>query len=491
MVELGQLSSGRYISPHRQLEDEIDDIDEQKEKMKLYKGGYIAGKRVTRNDDTGSGRKSQGYYVYGFKAFTSEKQPDSFKAKGFNERVFVLKCSAGNPDYDISEVISPAGDEEYQAQLDELVDVRKLLFIYRVLHYNEPIPNIKLNLKNRDKQLCKPLLRLFQDTKAVNEIKESLLRLLQEKKGRKANTIDARVYRLLIYLAKKAKMIGTSLNNDILILKSELIWTTFTSDVDGKPSLSKSQSIETAEFGTISRKEITGILKDRFGGEDGPREENARTLKFSLSNLEKLGTNYSSIDKIDIIDKKSKAGKPTDEAYTGGATSATSARCTEDKSAFDNSGDTKNGCDRTANHDNTQENAEDIENITSQESTIKSQSHIDVANLANVALHMESKPIVSIEEFFSNDMPLDAHSLEESPCYPIIGSKPSEIPTDTIYYCKLHPDRLPTTFLSAIENHCRDEPDIHKTEILRVLATATTEYETTQEQHGPCQGEPA
>jgi hypothetical protein len=100
-------------------------------------------------------------------------------------------------------------------------------------------------------------------------------------------------------------------------------------------------------------------------------------------------------------------------------------------------------------------------------------------------------PIISVEYFFSNDMPLDAHSFEESPCYPIIGSKPGEIPTDTVYYCKLHPE-LGSTFLTAIEIHCREkEPDIHKAKILfaGVIATATTAEHDITQQHG--QGESA
>ena len=49
-------------------------------------------------------------------------------------------------------------------------------------------------------------------------------------------------------------------------------------------------------------------------------------------------------------------------------------------------------------------------------------------------------PIVSVENFFSNDIRLSGHSLEESPCYPIISSRTDEISTDTVYYCKLHPE---------------------------------------------------
>jgi hypothetical protein len=77
-------------------------------------------------------------------------------------------------------------------------------------------------------------------------------------------------------------------------------------------------------------------------------------------------------------------------------------------------------------------------------------------------------PIISIEDFFSNDMPLPGHSVEESPCGPMIRTKPGDTPTETIYYCKLHPD-LGSIFLSQIEIHCRKESDIHKSEIIRLL----------------------
>jgi hypothetical protein len=50
---------------------------------------------------------------------------------------------------------------------------------------------------NRDKQLCKPLIRLFQNTQAIKQILESLSKLLMEKNERKANTLEARVYSIV------------------------------------------------------------------------------------------------------------------------------------------------------------------------------------------------------------------------------------------------------------------------------------------------------
>ena len=81
--------------------------------------------------------------------------------------------------------------------------------------------------------------------------------------------------------------------------------------------------------------------------------------------------------------------------------------------------------------------------------------------------------IISLEQFFNNDpdqsnQTIQTHSLEESPCYPIINSK---IEGRYIwYYCKLHPD-FKNISLSSIEHHCRyHEPDRHKAEILKLIS---------------------
>ena len=77
--------------------------------------------------------------------------------------VLELQCSFGDPGYDITEVTSPAG-EEFQYLLDELNEMRNTLLIVRLLHFNEKIPDIKLNIKGREKQLFKPVPRVFQNT---------------------------------------------------------------------------------------------------------------------------------------------------------------------------------------------------------------------------------------------------------------------------------------------------------------------------------------
>ncbi len=66
--------------------------------------------------------------IYCFKAFSSEKQPN-YKAKGFSDRIFTIKCSPGNPIADITEVINDAGDSKHQKLFREIEDLRKLLLI--------------------------------------------------------------------------------------------------------------------------------------------------------------------------------------------------------------------------------------------------------------------------------------------------------------------------------------------------------------------------
>ena len=173
-----QLEEGQCII----IEDELGDIDEQIEKKKMYQVSYRSGTKVTRmyehnNSGNNNKRKSsrqQSFFMYCFKVFASEKMPDKIKSKGFLERLISLRSLPGEPQFDISEVVNDAGDEQFKQLYQELLDIRKLLLIYRLLHYNDLFPNIKLNIKNRYKQLTKPLIRLFQNTKAVNEIIKSL-----------------------------------------------------------------------------------------------------------------------------------------------------------------------------------------------------------------------------------------------------------------------------------------------------------------------------
>jgi hypothetical protein len=365
---LGSIEEGQGII----LEDEIDDIDQQEGKMKIYKVGYNSGAKVSRID-TSFGIKQQSFWTYCFKAFSAERQPDSNKAKGFNERVFVIKCSTGNPQYDIAEVINPAGDEQYKSLLEELLELRNLLLVYRLLHHNSPIQDIKLNIKNRDKQLCKPLIRLFQNSNAVNEILVALSKFVSEKKQRKVNTLEARLYTIITELVASY---GTTLT-------SALIWDTFKADIDGSDI--SAQSYETSEYGVISQKKIVEILEDRFGAYK-KRSGRERTLIFDKDKLSRLAANYSLSTSIEIL----KSNKEDEENGQDEVRAVVKQPIGIIEESSRSSGDTYDACDTSI--DNTRDNFGLIEIKQSDNSSdLTRQYQENDQNNANISTHTSGK----------------------------------------------------------------------------------------------------
>jgi hypothetical protein len=96
---------------------------------------------------------------------------------------------------------------------------------------------------------------------------------------------------------------------------------------------------------------------------------------------------------------------------------------------------------------------------------------------------------ISIEDFFFDDpginpdnpwKPLPTHSLEQSPCYPIIGIHNNKYDV-LFYYCKLHRD-IENIYLESIEHHCKySNPEFHKSEILRLLKKFLTNHMAKEE----------
>lgn len=285
---LGKFEEGQGII----LEDEIDNIEDQHDKMRIYKTGYVSGTKVTRIYDLSLGNQSsnrqQRYFTYSFKAFSSEKYPAFFKAKGFNERILTINCSPGNPKHDITEVLNDAGDPKYKKLHNELYDLRKLLLIYRMLNYDKPIPDIELSLRNRDKQLCKPLLRLFQSSKCLKEITQSLSKFISEKKNKKLNSLDYYLYSIIMELTK----------NVTYSIPNETLWNMIL-QLPGDMIPYKPHSYQTDEFGVVTKYQVTRICEDKFGARRS-HDGKQRTLVFNPDTLRNLESNYSPIKEIEI-----------------------------------------------------------------------------------------------------------------------------------------------------------------------------------------------
>jgi hypothetical protein len=181
-------------------EDEADGIDEYRPKMKIYKDGATTSVHVFRTDIS-FGRKQLRYKTFCFKAYAAEELPDARKAKGFRQPCITFKCTYGSPRYDIAEVIEPGGDKKLQGLLNDLFKLRNMLLIHRLLHYYDKMPNVELNIKDREKQLFKPTFRVFQNSrKALEELKLGINKYLSDYRKRRSNTFHAALYKIVTAL---------------------------------------------------------------------------------------------------------------------------------------------------------------------------------------------------------------------------------------------------------------------------------------------------
>jgi hypothetical protein len=351
------------------IEDEIDDIDFQDEKKKLYKVSYRSGTKVTRmydgsnNNSSGPNKKSssrqQSFFLFGFKMFASEKMPDKVKSKGFLERIIPLKALPGDPEYDIAEVVDNSGDEKFKGLYEELMNTRKLLLMYRLLHYDKIIPDIKLNIKNRYKQLTKPVIRLFQNTEtALKEITNSLSKYLIEKNQEKMDSMDAAILTFIINLVSE--------NSETLY--NDQIWNELKKEYPNGEIEDKKYSWYLEGYGSISKQKITDICETKFGAKQCRDRDKGRGLVFNQNTLNKLSVNYSIIDGIKIIRDRcdtcdtftESTSENTKDITTKNGENVTNTTPSEGESIpkndnkitkFDNDKDTKtNGCSPNLSH---------------------------------------------------------------------------------------------------------------------------------------------
>jgi hypothetical protein len=275
-------------------EDEADDLDEFPQKMKIYKSGYTTGFKVARNEDeggSGGGRSQDAYCTFGFKAFAAEKVPDTMKAKGLRQRLIEIKCLSGTPEWDISEVANPAFADEFVKQLHGLKELRNILFVYRLVHFNDKIPNIKLNIANREKQLFKPLLRVFQNTDTQKELLEVVSHFVRERRERNTDTLHSTLFRLMEFLVDCHKKHQH---------ETGIIWKTLKDWLPGSEIPHKPLSYESEQFGTISQKMIVEILENDFSARRPAHKGPKKELIFDKEILAGLKEKYHTDLKVEV-----------------------------------------------------------------------------------------------------------------------------------------------------------------------------------------------
>jgi hypothetical protein len=276
-------------------EDEINNLDNDPEKLNVYKSGYSRGSGKIPKIDLQSGRVQEVYLTYCFKIFASERSLDNSKAKGLLDRSFVIRCIAGRPQYNIKEVFDKTNEEKHVKLKNELEKTRKLLLIYRMLHYNDTIKDVDLNIYNREAELTKPLIRLFQNSPQVlEELLAALSKCLNSKREIKSNSLEA-----ILYIA-----IRNLIPYECHIIDHESIINEVKRISNGE-DIPNQQAFYTDEMGKVSNRKIIGTLIDKFKARrtsKGTGDNKMRALEFLEEDLKRKDKEFNVPDVIEIME---------------------------------------------------------------------------------------------------------------------------------------------------------------------------------------------
>jgi len=275
-------------------EDEINNLENEPEKLNVYKSGYSNSSGRIPKVDLHSGRIQEVYLTYCFKIFATEKSLDNSLAKGLLDRSFELQCITGNPQYNIKEVFDNANEEKHTKLRSELQKTRKLMLAYRMLHYEDTIPDVKLNIINREAELTKPLIRLFRKSpKVLEELLPALSTLLNAKRKVKSNSLEAKLYVAIMNLIPYDTYV---IDHQSLI--NEVIRITNAEEIVGQ------QAFYSTDLGKVTHRRIIRTLIDKFKAERTHKDSGSdkkRALEFKEVNLVKKGREYNVPKRIEIL----------------------------------------------------------------------------------------------------------------------------------------------------------------------------------------------
>jgi hypothetical protein len=187
----------------------------------------------------------------------------------------------------------------------ELEHVRKILLMYRLLHYFDGLPNIKVSLKGREKELFYPLIRLFQNTgSTLLELKSVIDHFVNRRRENNEQTLHAQLYRSIIRLLvkeytvskEKSKLVDNRSNEKETKIKLEYLfselWDHFIFDLDGGEITNRKRSADFGELGEVSQKEISKILIEVFGCKRKKTTAGNKAILLNPEKIIRLGTVY-------------------------------------------------------------------------------------------------------------------------------------------------------------------------------------------------------
>jgi hypothetical protein len=264
--------------------EEAEKIDQVYEIMAILKTGYTRDGKVDRTNPVTL--KPEFFHSYCFKIIVAERSPNQDTAKGVIDRAFVHSCFKGYPQHDIKEILNPTntGGPEHESLLKELEDFRKVLLLYRLIHFKDDILDIDIDIIGRDKELVKPTLQLFQRTESRTHLIETHQKILDLKNRRKATAIHAALLSVSSSLVAKKRI--SAVDKKVEAYASEF-WLELPEHIKGQQDEKKPGEYQSVEFGMLYKGTVSKILQDNFGVESR-HTKHGSLLTFDCQTIKKL-----------------------------------------------------------------------------------------------------------------------------------------------------------------------------------------------------------
>ncbi|HEY7080451.1 MAG TPA: hypothetical protein VH500_12165 [Nitrososphaeraceae archaeon] len=270
--------------------DESRNIDQSPDMISILNTGYEYLKKVPKINTIVY--KQEFYFTYGLKVIIGETSINQFKARGVFDRTLQFTTYPSKPLYDIKEIVSPQGNPIRIRELHRLMDFRKLMLVYRLIHFKDPITEVDVGIEGRNKELCKPYIQLFYGTSIQQEIEDTLQKFINVKNEKKSVSLEYVIVPIILDLIQKEG------KNEILVSK---VWGEIVStlgaissiDINGKEHYP--DEYHTSEYGTFYKNSVVKLIYDKFAEHIRIGHESARGMRFDIDKLQMLIRSYDRV----------------------------------------------------------------------------------------------------------------------------------------------------------------------------------------------------
>lgn len=264
------------------LEDEVQGINKDVDKIKIYKAGYKKGAIVPRTIITQNDRIIKYYNVFCLKACASEQIP---QVKGFRERFLEIPMVEGYPEKEWSDIT--------KEDLKRLQDLRNMLLKWRMLSRDWELPDVKLNMKGRLKELWKPILQVTGSLTVYDTLFNFVEEQRKERLGIKQDTLEGKIVKVVTDLFNEAK-------NNSSNIPFQDIWHGLQEELDGKIDEKKPNVMDTSEFFQVTKNRVGYRLREILSGktkvikEKGPYGSwvSIKAYEFDVDKLRRIFKKY-------------------------------------------------------------------------------------------------------------------------------------------------------------------------------------------------------